>query len=127
MAHDDSDSKEIQDDDKTIIRKRQRQVKVYLSEAEYSRFQELQKETSLSAAALIRRWITGQQISSTLDIQAINEMRRQGGLFKHCAWNLGNHNVISESAVEELIELAMSIHSIAKEIRNDFKENTKDR
>ena len=128
MASHDDFSEEILDDGKpSVIRKRQNQVKFYLSDSELARFQELQKETSLSGSALLRRWIAEQQIRSTVDVQAVGEMRRQGGLFKHNAYTLGNHKKIDSESVNELLNIARNIFEIAKEISNDFQENTKDR
>lgn len=129
MASHDEYSEEIPvaDGKPSVIRKRQNQVKLYLSDSELARFQDLQRETSLSGSALIRRWIAEQRITSTVDIQAVNEMRRQGGLFKHNAWNLGNHNMIDKKTVDNLVSIANDIHSIAKEIRDGFQENTEDR
>ena len=54
-------------------------------------------------------------------------MRRQGGLFKHNAWNLGNRNLIDKKTVDNLVNIANDIHAIAKEISNGFQENTEDR
>ena len=85
----------MSDKEDSAIRKRKNQVKVYLSDAELTIFQNIQKETSLSAASIIRSWIAGKQVKSTIDIQAVNEMRRQGGLFKHFALCLFEHRVLS--------------------------------
>ena len=128
MASHDEYSEElpVTDGKPSVIRKRQRQVIVRLNDAEFARFEELQRETSLSGSALIRRWIAEQRITSTVDIQAVNEMRRQGGLFKHNAWNLGNHNIIDKKIVDNLVSIANDIHAIAKEISNGFQENTEE-
>lgn len=125
-SHDDFSEEIVPDGEPSVIRKRQNQVKVYLSDAELARFRDLQKETSLSAAALLRRWITGQRIESTVDIQAINEMRRQGGLFKNSAWSLGSRGKIDKSEVAQLIDLAADIHAIARGMRDGYKENPED-
>ena len=126
QEHDDLTEEIVIDGEPSIIRKRQNQVKIYLSESELARFKDMQRETSLSGAALIRKYIAGQQIKSTVDVQAVAEMRRQGGLFKHCAFSLLNNNIIDNGKANELVSIANEIHSIAKEVRNDFKENTED-
>lgn len=127
MQEPDEYSEEIQNDGQAVIRKRKRQVIIRLDDAEFARFQDLQKETSLTGAALFRRWITGQRIESTVDIQAINEMRRQGGLLKINAWNLGNRKLLEPCTVERLVELGESIHAIARGMRDDYKKGSEDR
>ena len=126
-SHDDFSEEIVSDGKPSVIRKRQRQVIVRLNDGELARFQELQRETSLTASGLVRRWIAEQRITSTVDIQADNEMRRQGGLFKHNAWSLGNRQVIDKETVNTLVNIANEIHAIAKEIRDGFQENTEDR
>ncbi len=122
-----SDEIPVTDGKPSVIRKRQRQVIVRLNDAEFARFEELQRETSLTGSALVRRWITEQQIRSTVDIQAVGEMRRQGGLFKHNAYMLGNRKKIDSENVNELLNTAKDIFEIAKGISNGFQENTEDR
>lgn len=126
QEHDELTEEIVTDGEPSIIRKRKNQLKLYLSDSELTRFKEIQRETSLSGAALVRKWISGQQIKSTVDVQVVAEMRRQGGLFKHCAFSLLNNNIIDNGKANELVSIANNIHGIAKGIRNDFKENSED-
>lgn len=126
LTHDEYSEEIPRDDESSVIRKRQNQVKLYLSDSELARFKDLQRETSLSGASLVRRWITGQPVKSTIDIQAVNEMRRQGGLCKHIAHSLSNRGIVSDDVAERLLTLAASIHSIARGIRDDIEKSSKD-
>lgn len=109
---------------KTVIRKRARQIIVRLNDSERARLENHCRQTSLSTMGLIRKWINDEYVVSTVDIQAVAELRRQGGLLKIIAYNLLNAGLADRSSVGVLLSLGEEIHTMAKEIRNGAQKNT---
>lgn len=111
-------------------RKRQVQFKVRLSEAESARMEKIRECSALSAAAIVRRWINDQPLPNRSTDRLVGELRRQGGLLKHCAYGAGNRGAIGKTDMEQMVQYAAELARIARLIEegatNDNQENTEE-
>ncbi len=102
-------------DDKSR-RGRQIQFKVRLSEAEAERMNKIRDRSALSASAIVRRWINDQPLPNRSTDKLVAELRKQGGLLKHCAYGAGNRKAIGKTDMEQMLEHAAELARIARQI-----------
>ena len=106
-------------------RTRKKQLKIYLSEEENAHLQKMKDASSRTTSYIVRSLIMGSRIPSTIELQVVNELRRQGGLLKHVAYMLGDRQLLYREDVDHLVGYAQNIFAIAREIQDDIKKNTK--
>lgn len=109
-----------------LRRKRQQQMLVRLSEAEAAHMEKIRERTALSAAAIVRRWICDQRLPDRSTDKLIAELRRQGGLLKHCAYGAGNRGAISGEDMDGMLAHAAKLAQIARRIEVTYYDNQED-
>jgi len=98
---------------KTERDKREKQVNIRLSEAELA---ELEKDADVSGRSVsdvVRQRVLGREIAAKVDMVAINELRRQGGLLKNVHLQTkGEHKSETKAAIASL---RAAIERVARE------------
>lgn len=63
----------------------------------------------MSVGRYLRHKISGQHVSSKYDLQLLNELRRQGGLLKHLAYNGIDTNEALEAVIRTMRKIQDTI------------------
>lgn len=107
-------------------RRRQSQLIVRLSDAERSRMEKIRERTALSGASIVRRWISEQPLRDRSTDKLVGELRRQGGLLKHCAFGGVNRGAITQTESETMLSYAAELAAIARRIEQEYNHGNTD-
>jgi hypothetical protein len=105
----DGDERSSRQSAKEAARKRKIQVKVRLSQEEAQMLERIKQATSLSTSSLFRTWLRERKLPDRTSEKWINELRRQGGLLKHIAYE----QCKDAATAHELIRIAQRVAAIA--------------
>jgi len=87
-------------------------IRVRLTEREYEQIQKYTEQSGLTCAEFIRRASTRRRIISRVDVNLINELRKQGGLLKMI--HLETRAAYSEKTAAAIIAIRDTIRAISK-------------
>lgn len=88
---------------KTEQSRREKQVNIRLSEAELKALETDADVSGRSVSDVVRQRVLGREIAAKVDMVAINELRRQGGLLKNIHLQTkGEHKSETKAAIESL-------------------------
>lgn len=93
------------DEDKRLVER----VGVRFTRFEHDRLVEEAYAHGLTVSKLVRAKVTGAKITSKIDVRAIAEIRRQGGLLKHLAQESKVDRAQVADALRRLVETIQSL------------------
>ena len=82
-------------------------VRTRISIADYERLREAAEIAGMSVGAYARHRLSGAHVSSKLDVQILNELRRQGGLAKA----LAHQGVDTSEALAEIVKTMKAVRA----------------
>ena len=98
------------------------QVKIRCTRSEFMKLKDMAKDAGMTQSELMRRWINGKRVVAMTDFRLIAELRRQGGLMKHLAFEGMSQRKMEKSLGEVLYGMGQQILNQAKEIRDDLEK-----
>jgi len=95
-------------------------LRVRMEASEWQTLTENAKESGLTTSGYTRRKALGRRVDSRADMQAINELRRLGGLLKMT--HTTTQGVYAETTASILCDIRKTIESLSPEIAKELTQ-----